>query len=67
MNQYYGAAGLIPNDLTLGAANPNSYYGAAGLIPTDIAPGPVPTPITPEERAAYFRSMIAIHMGIASC
>ena len=64
MNQYYGAAGLIPNDLTLGAANPNSYYGAAGIIPTDIAPGPGPTPVTPAERAAFFRSFIAIHMGI---
>ena len=65
MNQYYGAAGLIPNDLTLGAANPNSYYGAAGIIPTDIVPGPGPAP-TPTARAAFYRSFISIHTAIGS-
>ena len=65
MNEYYGAAGLIPNDLTLGALVPNLYYGAAGLIPDDLAVPPAPTP-TPAERAAFFRSFIAVHTSIGN-
>ena len=64
MNQYFGAAGLIPNDTGLGPGGTNWYYGAAGIIPDDAAgPGPEPTP--PEIFAAIFaNSKIAIHSGI---
>lgn len=55
MNQYFGAAGLIPDDNSAASAGNNFYYGAAGIIPDDL-PVPVPTVVV----ARYLHSKISI-------
>ena len=58
MNEYYVAAGFIPNDLGVGSTGSNIYYIPGGWPPDDL---PEDTVVTSRP---FAKSAISISVGI---